>query len=119
MDYFTLGMLGRILLGGYFIMMGINHFMKMDMMSGYASSKGVPSPKLAVAITGLMLILGGAGVLSYMYLTWSLWILVAFLFFVSFKMHAFWKEEDPTTKMTEMQNFLKNMALLGALILLL
>ena len=40
--------LGRILLGGYFIMSGFNHFKNLGMLTGYAQSKGVPMPKAAV-----------------------------------------------------------------------
>ena len=35
-----------------------NHFTKVNYMSGYAKAKGVPFPKLAVAGTGVLLLLG-------------------------------------------------------------
>ena len=38
----------------------------------------------------------------------------AFLLGVSPKMHAFWREEDAQVHTSEMVNFTKNMALLGA-----
>jgi hypothetical protein len=34
-------------------------------------------------------------------------------------MHAFWKVQDPTAKMGEMVNFMKNIALLGAVLIFL
>jgi hypothetical protein len=34
-------------------------------------------------------------------------------------MHNFWKDEDPQMKMADRINFMKNMALLGALLMLL
>jgi hypothetical protein len=34
-------------------------------------------------------------------------------------MHAFWKVQDPTVKMGEMVNFMKNIALLGAVLIFL
>jgi hypothetical protein len=34
-------------------------------------------------------------------------------------MHALWKVQDPTAKMHEMVNFTKNLALLGAILILL
>ena len=36
-----------------------------------------------------------------------------------FMMHAFWKVQDPMAKMSERVNFTKNMALLGAALILL
>ena len=34
---------GRVIVGGYFLMAGLNHFMKLKMMAGYAKSKGTLS----------------------------------------------------------------------------
>lgn len=95
-------------------MSGINHFMKLGMMSGYAASKGVPSSKLAVMVTGLLLILGGLGMLLGVYTQWAVLALALFFIPVTFKMHNFWSMKDPQMKMMEMVNFMKNMALLGA-----
>ncbi len=106
--------LGHILFGGYFLYSGIMHFAKNAMMAGYAGSKGVPSPSLAVYVSGAMIILGGFGVLTQIYVTESLSLIVIFLIPVTLKMHQFWKESDPMMKMGEMTNFLKNTALLGA-----
>lgn len=63
----TLLYLGRILFGGYFLFNGFNHFKMIEMMSGYAKSKGVPAPKAAVAFSGLLLLVGGAAVLLNIY----------------------------------------------------
>jgi uncharacterized membrane protein YphA (DoxX/SURF4 family) len=45
--------------------------------------------------------------------------LVLFLVPVTFIMHAFWKIQDPMAKMGETINFTKNIALLGAVLILL
>jgi len=65
MEYLFL--LGRILLGGYFIKNGYNHLKNLNMLTGYAQSKGVPMPKIAVFVTGLMLLFGGLGILLGVY----------------------------------------------------
>ncbi len=111
--------LGRILYGGFFILNGLNHFMRLGMLSGYAQSKGVPAPQVAVVVTGLMLLLGGLAVLTGLYVQVGLWLLVIFLVVVSFWMHNFWAIPDPMQKMAEQVNFMKNMGLLGAAFLLL
>lgn len=107
-------LIGRILFGGYFVMSGLNHFMKLGMLTGYTSSKGVPSPKLAVMVTGLLLLAGGLGMLLGVYTQWAVLALVLFFIPVSFKMHNFWTVSDPQAKMMEMVHFMKNMGLLGA-----
>lgn len=109
---------GRIIFGGYFLMMGVTHVMKNAMLTGYAASKGVPAARLAVYGTGLMLLGGGLGVLLGVYVQWAVLLLVVFLVVVSFKMHNFWAVSDPNMKMAEMTNFLKNMALAGAALML-
>lgn len=114
MDYSIIFLIGRILFGGYFVMSGMNHFMKLGMLSGYAASKGVPSSKLAVIVTGLLLIVGGLGMLLGAYIQWAVLALALFFIPVTFKMHNFWAVSDPAMKMMEMVNFMKNMALLGA-----
>src|SRR5674476_381941 len=110
--------LGRVLFGGYFIMSGYNHFKNLRMLTGYAKSKGVPMPREAVLLTGLMMILGGLGILLWIYLRFSILLLSVFLVVTTFTMHQYWKITDPAQKMGEMANFNKNMALLGALLLL-
>lgn len=113
-----LGIVGRVLFGGYFLMSGIRHFMNADMLSGYAASKGVPAPRAAVYGSGALLAVGGLGVLSGMYIPWTVAALALFFVPVSFAMHAFWSAE-PSQRMGESINFLKNMALLGAALMLL
>ncbi|MEK7180438.1 MAG: DoxX family protein [Patescibacteria group bacterium] len=112
---FTAGFIvGRLLFGGYFFMMGLNHFFKHKMLSGYAKSKGVPFPEIAVAGSGLLIFLGGLGTALGMFPQVSAVLISIFLLFVTPKMHAFWKETDPNMKMMEMVQFMKNTALFGA-----
>ena len=39
---------GRVLYGGFFLLAGIDHFRRVDMMTPYAASKGLPAPRLGV-----------------------------------------------------------------------
>ena len=112
-------LLGRALLGGYFIMSGYAHFKNLQSYTGYAQSKGVPIPKLAVFVTGVMLVLGGLGVLLGVWVECAVLLLSLFLIFVTFKMHAYWKITDPMQQMGQRVNFYKNLALLGAVLMLL
>ncbi len=112
-------LVGRLLLGGYFVRAGINHFMHAEMMAGYAGSKGVPASKMAVVGSGILALLGGLGITLGVYVTYAVACLVLFLVPVTFMMHAFWKVQDPMQKMSESINFYKNMGLLGAILMLL
>jgi putative oxidoreductase len=111
--------LGRILFGGYFAYNGFNNLKMLDMMSGYAKSKGAPMPKLSVAFSAVLLIVGGLSVLFDILPGFGLIALALFLVPVTFIIHPFWKIQDPMAKMGEMINFTKNIALLGAVLILL
>jgi len=111
--------LGRILLGGYFIMNGYNHFKNLKMLTGYAQLKKVPMPKIAVLVTGLMMFLGGLGILLGIYVQLSVFLLSLFLIGTLIKMHRYWEVTDPMARMGEYVNFYKNLGLLGAILILL
>lgn len=111
--------LGRIIVGGYFIMNGYNHFKNLGMLTGYAQSKGVPMAKQAVLLTGLMMLLGGAGIVLGVYVKLSILLVSVFLFGVSFTMHRFWTISDQMARMGEEINFKKNIALMGAMLMIL
>ncbi len=115
--YSSLGQLGSIIFGAYFLWNGIKHvFLKTKDLMGYAQFKGVPHPQVAVYATGILLIVGGLGVITQMYTEIALWCLAIFLIGTSLKMHAFWSIQDPQAKMMEAVQFGKNMALLGAVL---
>lgn len=117
MEYLFL--IGRILFGGYFIMNGYNHFKGLSGMTGYAQSKGVPYPKTAVIVGGILLVLGGAGIVLGLFPRFAVLLLEIFLIPVTFKMHQYWKITDPMQRMGEQINFNKNIALIGATLIFL
>jgi uncharacterized membrane protein YphA (DoxX/SURF4 family) len=110
--------LGRLLFGGYFVYNGINHFKNREMMSGYAGSKDVPSPEIAVLGSGSLLLAGGLSVLTGIKPRAGLVLLATFLLGVTPVMHDFWAEEDPQQKANNQVHLLKNTALLGSVLML-
>jgi putative oxidoreductase len=112
-------LVGRIIFGGYWLMASFNHFKNLNSMSGYAKVKGTPFPELAVAGTGVVLLVGGLSMLLGVYPVSGIILLIIFLLGVSVQMHNFWKVDDAQMKQADMINFTKNMALVGALLMLL
>jgi len=110
-------LIGRVIVGGFFLMNAFNHFAQFNMMTGYAKSKGVPAPALAVGGSGVLLFLGGLSLLLGYHPTIGAALLVTFLLGVSFGIHNFWTVQDQQAKQVEMTNFLKNMAILGLLLM--
>src|SRR5512141_2281225 len=103
-------LLGRLLLGGYFLYNVINHFREHKMMAQYAATKNVPAPDFAVQATGAAMAIGGASILLGVKPKLGTAAIVGFLAGVSPVMHDFWKSEDPQKRQQELIHFTKNMA---------
>ena len=117
-DFRTIAfVIGRVIVGSFFLMNGFNHFAQLNMLTGYAKSKGLPAPALAVGGSGVFLFLGGLSMLLGFHPTIGAALLVIFLLSAAFGIHNFWKVQEPQAKMGEMVNFLKNLALLGFLLM--
>jgi putative oxidoreductase len=112
-------LIGRIIFATFWLMGSFNHFKNLNYMSEYAKARGTPSPKAAVAGTGVILLLGGLSMLLGVYPVVGIILLIVFLLGVSFQMHAYWKMDDAQMKQIDMINFTKNMALVGALLMFL
>src|SRR6516164_3963948 len=110
-------LIGRVIVGCFFLMNGFNHFAQLSMLTGYAKRKGIPAAKLAVGGSGVLLFLGGLSLLLGYHPTIGAALLVIFLVSVSFGIHNFWTIQDQQAKMGEMTHFLKNMAILGLLLM--
>ena len=106
-------LIGRILFGGFFLMSGINHFTKLEAMTGYAKYKKLPAAKLGVLISGLMLVLGGIYIILGFYADLGALLLAIFLVLAAVIFHNSWTETDATAKQNEMLAFMKDIALAG------
>lgn len=102
-------MFSLIFLGSAF-----GHFKNADAMAGYAQSKGIPAPKLAVQGSGLLILVGAVLLISGVQASLGALLLFIFLVPTAVLMHPFWKETDAMAKMSEQTNFLKDIALAGA-----
>ncbi len=110
--------IGRVLFALIFINSGIAHITKMQAMTGYAQFKKVPAPKLAVIVTGLMIIIGGLYIAFGVYADLGALLLAVFLVLTAFMMHNFWTITDAQAKQSEMINFFKNLSLAGAALII-
>ena|SRR6516164_3782524 len=110
-------LIGRVIIGSFFLMNGFNHFAQLNTMTAYVKTKGIPAPALAVGGSGVFLFLGGLSLLLGYHPALGAGLLVIFLLAASFSIHNFWTVQDQRAKMGEMINFLKNMAILGLLLM--
>jgi len=110
--------IGQILFALIFVNSGISHLTKLDAMTGYAKYKKVPAAKLAVVLSGLMILVGGVFVGLGIYADLGALLLAIFLIPTAFMMHNFWKETDATAKMNETIAFFKDLSLAGAALII-
>jgi uncharacterized membrane protein YphA (DoxX/SURF4 family) len=104
---------GRLLFGGYFLYSGLQHFVNHASMASYAALAGVPAPELAVAFSGVLLVLGGLSFLGGYWPKVGAGCLALFLLTVTPIMHAYWNDAPGPAQMANFANFTKNLALLG------
>ncbi len=106
-------LIGRLLFGGFFLMSGIDHLRHGKQMAPYAKAKGVPKPELAVTLSGVPLIIGGASMLLGIKPKFGAMAILGFLAGVTPTMHDFWRNEDPAERQNNQIQFMKNLALAG------
>jgi uncharacterized membrane protein YphA (DoxX/SURF4 family) len=104
---------GRLMFGGYFLYSGVRHFIDREMLIGYANSKGVKWPMLAVLGSGAMLVVGGLSLLTGVKPKVGAGLVTGFLASVTPQMHDYWNARDQMQRMNDKVNFTKNLALIG------
>jgi len=110
----TVLVIARVLFGFLFLSSGINHFTKLESMTGYAKYKKLPAAKLGVLISGLMMVAGSLSIIFGYLADLGALLLFVFLIVATVIFHGFWSETDATAKMTETINFFKGISLAGA-----
>lgn len=114
----TAFIVGRIIFGLFWVYNGVMHFAHHKDNTGYAASKKVPAPAAANIVTGIMLLLGGLSVLLGAWVQVGLALIIIFLVGTLVKMHDYWNETDPMGRMMSQIQFTKNLALIGACLMM-
>jgi uncharacterized membrane protein YphA (DoxX/SURF4 family) len=114
----VLVLIGRIMFVVIFLSSGVGHLTATDALAGYAQSKGVPSPRPVVMLSGVVLLVGAIMVLLGLWIDLGALLLLAFLVPTALLMHAFWRESDPQNRQMEQIQFMKDLALAGAALFL-
>jgi uncharacterized membrane protein YphA (DoxX/SURF4 family) len=107
-------LLGRIVLGAFYLFNAANHFANARIMATYAAARGVPVPTLAVVTGGVLLAIAGVAIILGVFPKLAVGALVLFFVPVTFIMHAFWADQTAVARMNDFVNFAKNVALLAS-----
>jgi putative oxidoreductase len=108
--------IGRVLFALIFLTAALGDFSQQTI--GYAAASGVPMANVAVPVAGILSLLGALSIALGYKTKVGAWLIVLFLVPVTFAMHKFWGISDPMMKQMQMVNFMKNMGLLGAALLI-
>jgi len=114
----VVSVIGKILFGMLFVGSGIGHFKNTNAMVGYAQYKKLPFAKFGVLASGVLLIVAPVLFIFSIAEVAALIALALFLIATAVIFHQFWKETDVNTKMNEQIAFNKNMALAGAILVI-
>lgn len=110
--------LGRILLCTIFLLSAVgNKIPNFRAVAGAMESEGVPAPQLMLAGAIVFLIAGSLSVILGYRGRIGAGLLLVFLVLATYYFHDFWTVTDPQAQQEQMLQFLKNLGLMGAMLL--
>ncbi len=111
-------LLGRILIAALFVPAGIHKITGFAGTSAYMASKGLPMPDLLLVLTIIIELGGGLMILLGWRAREAALVIALFLIPVTVVFHGFWGVEDAATQAKEQIIFMKNLAIMGGLLMI-
>jgi putative oxidoreductase len=112
-------LLSQLLLAGIFIKGGADAFLEPGGRPDKVAEAGLPNPRVAVELNGVAMMVGGAMLALDIAPRLAAAALIGSLVPTTIVGHAFWKEEQEVARNAQQTQFLKNLGLIGGLLLLL
>lgn len=110
---------GQMLLAGIFIKGGADAFVQPGGRVATVAAAGLPNPRIAVELNGAAMVIGGSMLALDIAPKLAAVGLVASLVPTTIVGHAFWKAPDEAARKAHLTQFLKNLGMLGGLLLVL
>lgn len=111
-------LIGRSALVAIFLLSAIaNKIPKFPDVVRYMASKGMPIPELMLVGAIVFLIAGSVSLIIGYKARLGAFLLLVFLGLASYFFHDFWRITDPQGQQAEMIQFLKNLSMMGAMLL--
>ena len=110
-------LLGRVLLAAIFIISGFGKLTGFEGTVEHIAQKGLPMPQVLAGISILIELGAGVAMLLGWKTRWAALAFVVFLIVVSPIFHGFWAV-PPEQAMAQQINFMKNMSILGGMLVL-
>ncbi|NQZ87948.1 MAG: DoxX family protein [Saccharospirillaceae bacterium] len=111
-------LLGRFLMGGYFIMPAISKLNNFSGTSAYMEQHNVPMVSVLLVVTIIIQLVCGSAIIAGFKGKQSAFILAGLTLVISLFMHDFWGMEEGIARSHELQNFFKNMGIMAGLLMI-
>ena len=112
-----LALMGRSLIALIFLIAGVRKALAFAMTVGYFGKLGIPMPELMVPLT-IIIEIGGAILLVLGYrLVIVATVMALFTLGAALTAHQFWVATDPMVYSAQLNNFLKNIAMIGGFVM--
>lgn len=115
--HWTLLLLGRVLLGGGFLVSGLRNIAAIPMLTGFMQGRGVPQPRAAAIIGVVWEGLLGLLVLAGLFVMPSALGLALFTIIATLLFHNFWDMQGQE-RLLNQNGFISNVMLIGGLLVL-
>jgi putative oxidoreductase len=110
--------LGRVMLCTIFLLSAVgNKIPHFRDVAGIMAKEGVPAPQVMLVGAIVFLIAGSLSVILGYKARIGAALLLAFLVLATYYFHDFWTVSDPQAKQEQMIQFMKNLGLIGAMLL--
>jgi putative oxidoreductase len=100
-----------------FLISGVFKVAGYSQMVGYATAVHLPMPSVAIAVAAVLELGLGLAILAGFKVRVAAWVLFLYLIPVTFFFHNFWAVQGEAQQI-QMVNFLKNVAIMGGLLVL-
>jgi len=114
----SMDVLGRALLGLYFLLPGISKIGGFDKMVAYMTQHSVPLVKPLLVLTIVIQVGGGLALIAGWKTKYAAFLLAGLTLLICVFMHDFWNAYEGGDQGHEMQNFIKNLGIFAGLLIL-
>lgn len=111
----AMALIGRVLVAHVFVVASVMKLMSFAATAGFMTSLGVPYAPVLLGLSLPIELIGGLMIVVGWQVRWAALALAVWLVIVTPIFHAFWGL-DPIQTQNEMNHFMKNVSLLGALL---
>ena len=109
---------GRVIIGLYFLVPGISKLLSFPEYMQIVTINEVPLPAFSLILVIICQLFFGSSIILGRFLKLGSLILAINIILFNFYIHDFWNVNDVINQKHEMQNFIKNIAILAGLLIL-